>query len=192
MKKTKKLFFFNQKVCWCCLLADLYVFLPVTAWYLPSVPKKPRRRWQQPPAHIRTPRSTLHQDRATGEAGELRNGPINSTSVAVFKRCTSHLWPHRVLLNKIHYMHHSHNIKLQLSLDSCISAEDLYALYTTVLFTIFNLLYTHLQFTEKMRCPSRYTALWGGFLNDWLWCHELITAELPAVVKMMGVHRVMK
>lgn len=113
--KTKKLFFLPKSAM--LSACRLISFSPtVTARYLPSVSKKPRRRRQQPPAHIRTPGSTLHQDRATGEAGVLRSGPINSTSVAVFKRCTSHLRPHQVLLNKICYMHHSHNIKLQLSL----------------------------------------------------------------------------
>lgn len=71
-----------------------FLFLPVTAWYLPSVPKKPWRRWQQPPANIRTPRSTLPQDRATGEAGDLRNVQKNSTSSTTnVKDCAPPLRP---------------------------------------------------------------------------------------------------
>lgn len=80
------------------------VSLPVKAWYLPSVPKKPWRCRQQPPAHITTPGSPLHQDRATGEAGDLRNGPSNSTSLLFLRstRLTSDLPSHWLILNKIH------------------------------------------------------------------------------------------
>lgn len=59
---------------------------PPTARHLPSVPQKPRRSRQQPPTYIGSPRSSLHKDRATGEAGDLKYGPSNSTSLTVFKR----------------------------------------------------------------------------------------------------------
>lgn len=39
----------------------------------------------------------------------------------------------------------------------------------------------------EVKCPSCFTALLGGFLNDCLRCHELITTELPVGVKKMGI-----
>lgn len=151
--------------------------LPVTARYVPSVQKKPWRRGQQPPAHSTAPRSPLRQDGATGEAGELRHGPCNAASFTVFERRSPHLRPsalaHRLLSNKIHASHLSSHLR------------------TFMFSTPTSPHYKHigsLQFAGKMwRCPH-YAAFWGIFLNDWLWRHELLTPELPAVVKVMGIH----
>lgn len=60
------LFFFNKST------FTFIFFIPATARHLPGVPKKSWRRWQQPSACVRTPWSTLPQDRPTGEAGNLR------------------------------------------------------------------------------------------------------------------------
>lgn len=91
---------FSAVVHWLFTCSLIRLSLPLTARYLPSMPKKPCWRRQQPPAHVRTPRSPLHQDRATGEAGDLRS---NSTFFTVFMRHASLLRPpHWLLLNKIY------------------------------------------------------------------------------------------
>lgn len=63
----------------CCCYTDVlpareYFFLPPTAWYLPNVPKKPHQCRHEPLAHVRR---SLHEDGATGEAGDPRNFKIS-------------------------------------------------------------------------------------------------------------------
>lgn len=137
----------------------IYIFfLPVTARHLPGVPKKPWRRWQQPPAYVRTPRNALPQDRPTREAGNLRHvqKKINSTSsTTVFSR-TAPL--------------DSGCTKCSLK-EGCITQSHYVEALTW--FTLF-------RKGSFASCSTlhflRDTGLWGGFLNDWLWRHDLITA----------------
>lgn len=99
------------------------------------------------------------------------------------------------LLNKRHYMHHSSDCSLSLHV---IHASP----WRTFMFSTLRKMLFYATAPKKhpgvclttswagvlfsLRCYC-----WGSFLNDWLWCDELITTSLLVAVKMMGSYRVM-
>lgn len=106
--------------------------------------------------------------------------------------CTNRFWIKYIFINTVKVLTHrfnSHVIHASLLWTFIFSTPTSSSLLR---FTTHERTRRFAEKDVKVMCPSRYAALLGGFLNDWLWCHELITTELPVVDKMMGIHRVMK